>query len=117
MLENIIQNQGLTIALSGMLVVFMGLFAIAMVIKFFNRIFERQAAVIEEGAAEKHVRHKRPRGKPLDPEHLAVITVALEIYRKLYYDTLSSKVTFIRGDQKSGWKQGVRYDHRAYFPR
>ena len=42
MIENILQNNGLNIALSGIIVVFAGLILIAVTIHLFNKFFAKQ---------------------------------------------------------------------------
>jgi len=121
MFDNIIENQGFIIALSGILVVFSGLMLIAIVIHIFNKIFEKSAkgsSVFghnETDASAKTI--KAPKGKPIPADHLTAIAVALEIYHKLYYEVLESKVTFKRGEGQSGWKMGAKFDQRANFLR
>lgn len=121
MFENIIQNQGFTIALSGITVVFSGLILIAVVIHIFNKVFEKGGSTSavngSSGSEQPAAKVLIPKGKPVPPDHLTVIAVALEIYHKLYYDALDSKVTFKRGEQQSGWKMGAKFGQRSYFQR
>ncbi|MBN2414828.1 OadG family protein [bacterium] len=120
MIENIIGNQGFVIALSGLLVVFSGLVLIALVIHLFNRVFETSQPGNNAGtgtAGERPVRKRLLKSTPVPPEHLCAITAALEIYRKLYYDALDSKITFIRGEQQTAWKTGGTFGQRSHFQR
>jgi len=118
MLENIIQNNGFQIAASGITVVFLGLVLIAAVIHFFNRAFERQTkkvAVVQGDTGEvlsKPAKKIRVRGKTIPEDHLAAITVAIELYRRLHYDVLETKVTLKRGDIQTGWKLGAKFGQR-----
>ena len=112
MVENVIQNNGFLIALSGIAVVFCGLVLIAIVIHLFNKVLDRQSKPVLDATGAAEIPVKKPKGKPVPEDHIAAITVALEIYHKLYYDALESKVTFIRGDQKTQWKAGYKFGLR-----
>ena len=71
MFDNIIQNQGFTIALSGILVVFSGLILIALVIHTFNKVFEKQT-ITAAGESDRRIPQKRvltPKGKPVPEDH------------------------------------------------
>lgn len=121
MLENIITNQGFVIALSGILVVFSGLVLIALVIHLFNRVFEKSQpdnhSAGSDTTAERPVRKRLLKSSPVPPEHVSAIAVALEIYRKLYYDALETKITFIRGEQQTVWKTGGTFGQRSHLQR
>ena len=116
-MENIIQNQGFVTALSGILVVFTGLICIALVIHLFNKVFTREKETAPENAPQKEKSGttfiKKPfRGEPVPSDHLAVITTAIEVYRKLYLDEEQSSTLFNRPEQDSSWKTGFRYRKR-----
>lgn len=120
MIENILQNNGLNIALSGIIVVFAGLILIAVTIHLFNKFFEklhrrteRQTAA-PKPAAQPAVVEKTP--PPTDDE-LVAITTALECYRRIHFETLQSQITFKHGEQQSAWKSGQRFGQRLTIPR
>ncbi|HCK98962.1 MAG TPA: hypothetical protein DHW42_02485 [Candidatus Marinimicrobia bacterium] len=108
MFENIIQNNGFNIALSGILVVFSGLTLIATTIHLFNKVFER----LHRGATAESDTVLPKKAAAIPEDVLAAITVAIEIYRKIHFETLQSQITFIHGEQQSAWKSGYKYGQR-----
>ncbi|MCK5145587.1 OadG family protein [bacterium] len=118
MIDSITQYNGLTIAGSGILVVFTGLVMIALVIQLFNKLFARSAALsTETPVTTAPARKLKPRGKPIPEEHQAVIAVALAVYHKLYHEELTSEVTFADTEQRSGWKTGYKFGQRIHVSR
>lgn len=122
MFENIISNNGFVIALSGLIVVFSGLVLIAVVITIFNRFFERERKQALDVAADKRMGQRKKEGlfsikfgnaSEIPDEHIAAITVALELYRKLHYDSFPREMTFNREAGISSWKAGVKFGHRT----
>lgn len=114
MFENIIQNNGFNIALSGVLVVFSGLILIATAIHLFNKVFER---LHRSAAAKAAILGKSDIALPkkavaIPEDELAAITVAIESYRKIHFETLQSQITFKHGEQQSAWKSGYKYGQR-----
>lgn len=114
MFENVIQNNGFNIALSGVLVVFSGLILIATTIHLFNKVFER----LHRNTAAESVNLGKsdivlPKKAVAIPEdELAAITAAIEIYRKIHFESLQSQITFKHGEQQSAWKSGYKYGQR-----
>ena len=109
MIENIIQNNGLNIALSGISVVFFGLVLIAITIYLFNIFFQ-------EGffhRFKKIVIPKKNKGssgidmasiEEIPDDELVAIAAAVEYYRRIHFDLLQSEVTFARSDTRNAWK-------------
>lgn len=115
--------MGLKIALSGILVVFAGLVLIAAVIVVFNKI----SAILRRRAAGLVDQTGIPSGIPSRPgsivplstmedipeDDLIAITTAVELYRKIHFETLPSEITFMRGeDAQNAWKMGNKYGQR-----
>jgi hypothetical protein len=118
MFENLMQNDGLTTAISGILIIFSGMVLIALVIHFFNTLFGAK----EEDSAETTVEPTPAkmtsllaRHKEIPEDDLIAIACAVELYRRLHFDILESKVTFERGELHGGWKVGYKYGQR-YHP-
>jgi len=109
MIENIIQNNGLNIALSGISVVFFGLVLIAITIYLFNIFFQ-------EGFFQRFIKTdilKNNKGssgidmasvEEIPDDELVAIAAAVECYRRIHFDLLQSEVTFARSDTRSAWK-------------
>ncbi|MBN1541725.1 OadG family protein [candidate division KSB1 bacterium] len=115
-MDNIIQNNGFTIAVSGWLVVFIGLILISLVIHgfnlFFRRWFSRQQ---EKSLALRPLTEEVTRAaQEIPPDHLVAIVSAIEIYRRLHFDDLQSEITFASGDAQTSWKLGHRYGQRFF---
>jgi Na+-transporting methylmalonyl-CoA/oxaloacetate decarboxylase gamma subunit len=113
MAEYIVQNNGFTIALSGILVVFAGLVLIALAIHLFNKLFAHLHRQIDpHQSTASHVRPKRSKlfrkRVNITDEELAAISVAIECYRKLHFERLQSQITFKHGEQQNPWIIGQR---------
>ncbi|HDP68832.1 MAG TPA: hypothetical protein ENN20_10095 [Candidatus Marinimicrobia bacterium] len=120
MIENILQNDGLNIALSGIIVVFAGLILIAVTIHLFNKFFEKLHRQTERQTAPPKPAEKQPIIKktiPLTDEELVVIATAIECYRRIHFETLQSQITFKHGEQQSAWKSGQRFGQRLTITR
>ena len=117
MLENIMQYQGFTTAFSGLLIVFSGLVLIALVIHSFNLMFKSRDSNVEpesdDSSFEKQT-HTISAGLDVPSEHLIAIAAAVELYRRLHFDQLESKVTFERGELNPGWKVGYKFGQRYH---
>jgi len=114
MFDNIIQNNGFNIALSGIIVVFAGLILIATTIHLFNKVFERihrrsAKKGLQKESMQQSVAKKRPR---ISDDELVAIATAIECYRRIHFETLQSQITFKRGEQKSSWTSGQRFGQR-----
>jgi len=115
-LSNVMQNNGLNITFSGIIVIFVGLVLIALTIHLFN-ILSAAKAREGEGSVEND-QESRPKrsvfgsSKDIPPDHLVAIATAIELYRRLHFETLESKVTFERGETNTNWKTGFRYGQR-----
>ncbi len=114
MFENIIQNNGFNIAFSGIIVVFAGLILIANTIHLFNKVFKglHRNAETEFINTEKTAAIVPKKSLAIPEDELAAITVAIECYRKIHFETLQSEITFKRGEPQSVWKSGHRYGQR-----
>lgn len=123
MIQNInnLEPNGIKVAISGIVTVFLGLILIALSIVIFNLIFKHLATT------GKEKKEKTESGKSLgqeiedaflktrkkiDDETLIAIATALELYQRLHVETLQSKITFKKGKQKSNWKMGYKFGHR-----
>ncbi|MGC9363622.1 MAG: OadG family protein [Fidelibacterota bacterium] len=119
MIENILQNNGLNIALSGIIVVFAGLILIAVTIHLFNKFFEKLHRRTEKRTAAPKPAEPKPVPKkmiPLSDDELVAIATALECYRRIHFETLQSQITFKHGEQQSVWKTGQRFGQRLTIP-
>jgi len=113
-MSNVVQNDGGNIALSGILVVFIGLVLIALTIFVFSRSGtekKEEETVPAEKEAPKQDK-KQSSAKKIPEDHLAAIAAAVELYRRLHLETLDSRVTFNRGELYSNWKTGARFGQR-----
>ncbi len=123
MLENVVANNGLNTAFSGMTIVFSGLVIIALAIHSFNYISafvkKRGEANTAAGPAGETTPALAFMGKDLVPEdELVAISVAIELYRRLHFEHLQSEITFVHGElTNSGWKTGIKYGQRRSIPR
>lgn len=113
MLQNIVINNGFNIFLSGLAVVFMGLVLIALVIHLFNRVFSGRPADVSGNEEKRRVKPVFS-GREVPEDHQAAIAAAIEVYRKLHFEGLESRVTFERGDERAPWKVGFRYGQRTH---
>lgn len=123
MMLMLVQNDnmydGRNIAISGITTVFLGLILIAFAIGLFNWFFLRHSmkkSREESGAvaaADKSVVRKSIIVQDdVDDDVLVAIGTAVELYKRLYLETLQSKITFKHGKEQSGWKAGYKYGHR-----
>ncbi len=115
MFDNIIQNNGHIIALSGILVVFSGLVLISFVIHLFNKLFAEKSPVSENGSPvqpEPPQKRKPLFHKPIPPDHLTAIAVALEVYSKLHDNTLGSNIDFVQNTGQNQWKNTNKFRQR-----
>ena len=83
MLENIIQNNGFNTAISGILIIFIGLVLIALVIHSFNLLFRAKGKETEESEREKSKPGRKSsfiKHKDIPQEHLIAIAAAVELY-------------------------------------
>jgi|SRR6056297_601126 len=123
MIQNInnLEPNGIKVAISGIVTVFLGLILIALSIVIFNLIF-KYLANTGEGKKDKTESGKSlgqeienaflKTRKKVDDETLIAIATALELYQRLHVETLQSKITFKKGKQKSNWKMGYKFGHR-----
>jgi Na+-transporting methylmalonyl-CoA/oxaloacetate decarboxylase gamma subunit len=114
MLQNIVVNNGFNVFLSGLAVVFMGLVLIALVIHLFNRVFSVRAESVPGKEEEKKRVKSAFFSKDVPEDHQAAIAAAIEVYRKLHFESMESRVTFERGDERAPWKTGFRYGQRTH---
>ena len=113
--QTVAQADSGGIALSGIIVVFMGLVLIALTIYLFNRVFAKlvENKTTSDGPVEQKVEEVRTKpGKKIPEDHLVAISLAVELYQRLHLDQPESRVTFIRGEGHSEWKSGSKYGQR-----
>ncbi|MDZ7270343.1 MAG: OadG family protein [candidate division KSB1 bacterium] len=102
--------DALVVVGAGVTVVFVGLVLIWFAISLFNWLFSRRTRVAPpQEAPPPSATHQEV---PL--AHLLAIGTAVELYRRLHLDVPESAVTFERGDERTGWKLGVRYGQRQH---
>jgi len=110
MVENLIHNNGLTIAASGLLVVFVGLILISLIILAFNNIAGRLRSrrQIKEGSVSPPslLSAAKSADEKIPNDHLIAIATAVEFYRRLHFDVLQSEITFAKGSPQSAWRIG-----------
>ncbi len=111
-IDNIIQNGGGNIALSGIIVVFLGLILIAGTIWLFNKLLSEQPKTDKDPSETLTVVSAGKNNNQVPLDHLVAISATVELYRRLHYDVLESKVTFNRGEINPAWKAGARYGQR-----
>lgn len=109
MIDQIIQNSGHTNSLAGILVVFIGLIAISMAIKIFNKVSEyfknrKPGGPNIPAEVKENKPKKKTKIKDIPEDELVAITVAVEAYRKIHFDILQNEVTFTHGTAQTAWK-------------
>jgi len=114
MIDNIVQNNGFNIALSGIIVVFAGLILIAATIHLFNKIFEwlHRQPKTAVSSIENPQSISAKKVLQLADDELVAIATAIEIYRKIHFETLQTQITFKRGEQQTVWKSGKKFGQR-----
>ncbi|MDO9547645.1 MAG: OadG family protein [Candidatus Marinimicrobia bacterium] len=114
MIDNIIQNNGFNIALSGIIVVFAGLILIAVTIHLFNKVFERLHHRADKTATQADTYPPTSVKKVLQlaDDELVAIATAIECYRKIHFESLQTQITFKRGEQQTVWKSGQKFGQR-----
>jgi len=114
MIDNIIQNNGFNIALSGIIVVFAGLTLIATTNHLFNKIFERMHRQPEKTVSS--LDNPQPvsikKAFQLADDELVAIATAIECYRKIHFESLQTQITFKHGEQQTVWKSGQKFGQR-----
>lgn len=123
--ERLNAYHGVGITVYGILFVFVGIVIIQVCMNLFNAFFLGKVA--KKAAAEKgkmnfdHVEKMPiPDAKKEEFSHeeipeddLIAIAASIELYRRLHFDRLPSKITFTRGtDAQNAWQQGSGYGHR-----
>lgn len=103
MWSNVVNNNALIISISGILIVFSGLTLIFFVITIFNRIFQREKKEASEQPSST-TSQKRDQKVSISEEEIAAISIALDIYKKLYSYPLSTKITFADRASSHTWK-------------
>ncbi len=114
--ENIINNDALSIAFSGMIVVFSGLILIAIFILIFNKIFAEHAHKCTD--ERKHINIyeeiKQESITNIPDEEIIAISTALEIYFRLYAKEKSSKLTYDKRLRTDHGEVKNIMSHRVY---
>lgn len=118
MWNNVVQNNGWSTSIGGILTVFGGLVLIACAIYLFNRILEivetreGKEAAREFPPAEQEaipVPHILPEREIPVEDQIAIATL-IELYRRVHFDAVQSDVTFVRGnDAQNAWRLGFKY--------
>ena len=121
MWENVIQNNGLSTSIGGLLIVFGGLVLIACVILVFNRLLEsvekrREEAAPQEADSGLLEAGKAPdaaAGQEIPEEDRIAIAALIELYRRVHFDAIQSEITFVHGnDAQNAWRLGFKYGQR-----
>lgn len=113
--------DGKSIALSGIITVFLGLILIAMSIAVFNMFFISHAARKNRkkgpapGTSDNGTAGEKGIIVSSDVEEDIVVAIGatVELYKRLHLESLQSKITFKHGKDQSGWKSGYKYGHRV----
>ena len=105
--------DGWSVTFVGILIVFVGLLIILVAVQIFNVVFGREAS--QEKVEDKHVNIfeevKKASTASVPEEELVAIATALEIYKRLYADTPTSRLTFKQGGQGT-WRMKYKFGHR-----
>lgn len=117
--QNIAANDGYLITIVGILMVFLGLFAIFLVVTLMNNIFNRREKAAEtvmmvETQHEEAIETEDQKPKEIPQEHIAAIFAAIELYRRLHFDIPTGGIQ-IRENRQShnSWKMGQMYGQRT----
>ncbi len=117
MIENIIDNNGFNIALSGIFIVFLGLVLIAATIHLFNQFFKRRQLKAKQSMPAKRIKptfieEKYDTPAEIPDNDLAALGTAIELYRRIHFDQLQSAITFSKGRARNVWKIGTKFGQR-----
>jgi hypothetical protein len=115
MIENLVRNHGLDFFIAGIMMTFTGLTLVALMIYLFNvsftlfrKIWHKRQASTEIG---ENFSFREDTEKPKE-EELAVIAAAIDIYRRLHFDSMPDEMVFERGDPQTPWKMVYKYISR-----
>jgi len=123
--ERLNAYHGVGITIYGILFVFVGIVIIQICMNMFNFYFLKQAGKknSEKGKnsfdyVEKmpipEVKKETVVAEEIPEEELIAIAAAIELYRRLHFDLLPSRITFTRGaDAQNAWQSGVHFGHRS----
>lgn len=118
MIEQILQNNGIGNAVTGLVVVFAGLIVMALVVGGLALIFRRRTEKAAVPMAKPDsVPVKITSTKEIPEDHLVALTVAIECYRRIHFDRLQSEITFKHGSAHSTWKTAYKYLNNLHRPR
>ncbi len=117
-MKNVMDNQGIPIAIFGTLWVFMGLVFINLSVHLTNAIFGRfqkkETPVDETPEAQDVICPTETVHEDIPLEHSLAIFTAIELYRKLHFDVPEVRLTFKRGQEEfNGWKMGNKFGQRG----
>ncbi|MFA6653972.1 MAG: OadG family protein [Candidatus Delongbacteria bacterium] len=109
--------DGWSVAMSGILVVFIGLVLLAFVVIIFNfALKERSSKKIKTvKSVQKSAPPVKPVPVPVPEDHLVAISAAVELYFRLYLHGRpvgTAASTQLSSTWKSGGKFGIRKNHR-----
>ncbi len=112
-LKNIAKYAGFEIAKNGIFIVFGGLILIAFVVSLFNWFFAEKAHTSPDANKREDIYEevKKASLQSIPEEDLIAIATALELYKRLYIDSLQSRLTFT--EDVSTWKAGNIFNHRT----
>lgn len=123
--ERLNAYHGVGITIYGILFVFIGIVIIQICMNLFNFYFLGKAAKkVEAEKGKRNFDHVEKMPIPdakkevvsqeeVPEDDLIAIAAAIELYRRLHFDRLPSRITFTRGtDAQNAWQQGAGYGHR-----
>ncbi len=117
MIQNILENNGFNIALSGILVVFAGLIIISLTIYLFNLIFAtiektKNKKVNITSAKTEVINEFSKEIKTIPEDELVAIAVAVECYRKIHFEIMQNEITFTQGNVQNTWKLDGKFKNK-----
>ncbi len=112
-LANIEKYGGFEIAKNGIIIVFGGLILIAFVVYLFNKVFAEKAYTTADVNRRDDIYEEVEKAtlQSIPEEDLIAIATALELYKRLYIDSMQSKLTFT--EKVSSWQTGNAFSHRT----
>ena len=114
MLDKILAGNGLGITISGILFIFLGLIAIAIVISLFNLYFNKREGQSKKEEAVATEQIETTDISEIPEDELAAIAAAIETYRRIHYTEMLKQITFKHGDSRTPWKTSQKFSNRQF---
>ena len=108
---NVEQYDGWKVAFSGIVVVFSGLMLIGVIVGLFNILLAGKEKAPAKERLNIFEEVKQATVTSIPEEELVAIATALELYKRLYADSIPARLTFREVGQGT-WKLKYKFGHR-----